>query len=192
MENLIPVIIFIVIVVVQILRRVAEYKNNRPTKNEDSGGWDDGGWTPATPHAKPTHAPPNPQQPQPSGRVTSILEQLKQQIEEQITPQPVTPTPPTTTSPAGNSQTKRKYISEQALEKRPVDTPVPEEKALPQPQNELMQKTFATAFPQAMKLARQAKPSTRQTIILNARGRRNARIGILMSEVLGPPRSYDV
>jgi hypothetical protein len=70
--------------------------------------------------------------------------------------------------------------------------PPPAQAATPQTQRELVDQTMATAFPQAMKMIRESRRSMRQPIALSARGKANLRRGILMAEVLGPPRAYDL
>jgi len=216
-ENLIPFVIFGAIILFKVFRGIAEYREGRPGRDEAE--WDDndaaGGeknWnTPAasfpgqatgpvatvkTVRQNANYAPgaAGRQAAKPSKHVEAILEQLKRQIEGNvISSAPVATTVPASPPPAGETprsapvSRKKKYLSAETVEEAAVPTP-----GLPQSQKELVDQTMAKAFPRAIKMVRETRRSIRRPIRLSARGRENLRHGILMAEVLSPPRVYDI
>ena len=68
----------------------------------------------------------------------------------------------------------------------------PEEKFVFKNEAQMIDESLSVAFPKAMKKVRELRPGGHRQISVDARGRSNLRKAILMSEVLGPPRAFDV
>jgi len=201
-EKLLPFLIFGIIIAVKVIRGIAEFREGRP--GTDDGEWadDDEGWTPTVPapvqgsgREQPTRQPeavsgpagPSPVR-RPGNRIEMVLEEFKRQLESDVphVPEPAlaTPTPPAPASPHRKKQ--RNYLPAESVEAAAAP-PAP-----PQSQKELVDQTMAKAFPRAIKMVRETRRSVRSPIHLSARGKKNLRHGILMAEVLGPPRAYDI
>jgi hypothetical protein len=212
-ENFIPIIIFGVVILFKVLRRIFEYREGRP--KTDEAGWDGADAADAGPQKdwNTTAGGPGPvagmetvrqdvnyvpeaagrQAPEPSKHVEAILEQLKRQIGGNVISSapatvPESPLPTGETPRSTPVKRKKKYLSEETVETGAA-APTP---PLPQSQKELVDQTMATAFPRAIKMVRETRRSVRRPIRLSARGRENLRHGILMAEVLSPPRVYDI
>ncbi len=149
---------------------------------------------------------------QPSERVRNILQQLQQMESGQNpvrrtvprAPAAAPPPPPPVPMPvvaAVPPASKRLVVAA-----RPT-TPVPIQKEFsslpssPRPalaaadSAPLLSKTntnLAVSFPAARRALRQTRGGRRRPIVINLKGRGNLRSGIVLSEVLGQPRAFDI
>lgn len=203
--KIIPIIIFVVIVI-NVLRRLAEFNRNRP--RTDDGGWQE--WSGDAAPTTPTAAQGSASRPPPSERVRQILEQLEQgnrpppapvllpvppplpAPRPTLTPPPLPVTQRTPAAPAA-----RRYLSPEVLQTAAaadpeVDAAVPLP-ALPvaSPDHSVRQ-SLGQSLPPTPGLAYGMRSRNRQPYRIQARGRRNLRRAIVLAEVLGPPRAFDV
>jgi hypothetical protein len=191
-ENLIPFIIVGVILLVRFLKAAAAQQQRRggydggnaPGEAEESD-WED--WETVTVEEAVPQAPPKPT---PSPKVAKILAALEEG-KKATTPPPLEAAaqPGAGTGPA--SFTVAGVGTGLAAEAGMADVGAPRPGATPKPTRELMDESLAVAFPQAMKAVRALRPGTRRTIVVRAGSIRDLRQGILLSEVLGPPRAFD-
>jgi len=196
MEELVPIIIVVVILLVKGMGKLMKDSADKGTAGD---AWDDDGdWTPA-PGSTPGSQTAKPQTQTPSPRVQQILEQLKNQVKEQVapTPSPVVPAPDRSATRPAVSPTvsrplqHRKYL--QAAEPPPAE-PAAEPPPAPAPvqktKGELFRENAGKAFPGGMRKISQ--PATGRRIGVYAKGKTSLRKGILLSEVFGAPRAFDL
>ncbi len=197
--RLIPIIIFI-IVVINILRRIAEFNRNRPKTDGDWTEWNAGSSDPAN-----TAEVPRPR-PTPSDRVREILEQLAQgEASPPATAPPVppplpAPAPPPLPAPrpAYAAPVTRRYLTEDTATP-PAPAPVRasiEEAAPAAPRlpstDAVYRESLRKAFPPAMAIIRETRSQGRPPFAVRLRGRHSLRQAIVLAEVLGPPRAFDL
>lgn len=217
-------LIAIAIVIIKVLRNLAQFRDNRP--KTDGSKWDGNQGRTSVPPAgpqtqRPTIFPsqpraprvpvartrPMPQASKPSPRVATILEQLRQQVERDVNPRTDLgpgPQPQTDLGPGPQPQTDLGPGPQPQVDLGPGPQTLPWAPAIvqpvssnappppPQTQQELVEQTMATAFPAAIKMIRETQRGLRPPILLSARGKANLRRGVLLAEVLGPARAYDV
>lgn len=214
--KLLPLIIFFVIVV-NVLRRIAEYNRNRPPTDE---GWDDltpPGEGPGQRTRGPTRRGPVPA-PGPEDALRRALEEwVRQQGAPPAPPplpgtslegeEPEAPEPPPLPAPMAAAPAPRRTfapagglppgLGETSAEPLPQATPEPESAA---PRLEpafdgarVFRESLAKAFPPAAISGRELQSSRhRAPYVLRLRGRRSLRQAIVLMEALGPPRAFDV
>lgn len=195
--RLIPIIIF-VIVVINILRRIAEFNRNRPKTDGDWTEWNTDSSDPATPAGAPRPRPT------PSDRVREILEQLAQgeaspsAATPPVPPPLPAPTPPPLPAPrpAYAAPVARRYLTEDAVTpSAPVLASVEgEAPAAPRSSSTdaVYRESLRKAFPPAMAIIRETRSQGRPPFTVRLRGRHSLRQAIVLSEVLGPPRAFDL
>lgn len=202
-----PILIFIVIVI-NVLRRLAEYNRNRPQSGDE--GWQEWPGDQPVPPAGPAATPARPAtapRPTPSDRVREILEQLAQgdrpvppPVARPVVPPPVprpVSVPPPVASPVRPAvPPARRYLSAEAVEaarevEREVATDVPH---LPAPLagEAIVRESLGKALPAMPALAHGMRARHRRPYVVQVRGRHHLRRAIVLAEVLGPPRAYDV
>lgn len=202
----IPFIIFI-IVVINVLRRIAEFQRNRPGSDE---GWDEGASPDGSPPpvARPGPGPGPRPPPTPSDRVREILEQLAQADRSAAEPAappvfrpppaPVAPVP-VPMAPVPMAPISRRYLSD-AEQEGAVETSPPREAVATAPiragafdGSHVYRESLAKAFPASPAVrARDLLSRQRAPYVVGVKGRRTLRRAIVLSEVLGPPRAFDV
>ncbi len=201
MEGLIPVAIIVCVLVFQVLAKLAQSQQDSRGSEE---GWDDaGGWTPVdSPPARPQPTPARPgaptRRPSPSPRVQQILEQLKEQMQAASAPPapagvPTTSVPVPVPAPGAKKVQKRTYLetasaptpAPAAAEARP-DAPVQKT------EGELFRENIAVAFPKHAHSAPRTSGRNDRRIGLRVKGVSRLKEGILLAEVLGQPRAFDV
>lgn len=207
MENFLPIIIF-VIVVINVLRKVAEFNRNRPQRDADAApDWPDGA---ATPPGMRPERPRRPALPRPevvpSERVRQILEQLAQangtapRPPLSAAPEPArraaaAPLPPPLPSRHAAAAPERRYLSNAALSDRTdeADDGADDERLPPMRSNaKVVRESRAASLPAAPRLPAQGQDRQRRPYAVAVRGRHNLRRAIVLTEVLGRPRAYDV
>jgi hypothetical protein len=198
--RLLPIIIF-VIIVINVLRRIAEFNRNRP-KTEDDGTE----WTAETgdPTLPPTLRPEKSARPTPSDRVREILEQLGQR---EPSPPPLTPVvpPPLPTPvpppvpvarPAYSAPVARRYLAEETPEQPQAEVATAEASmpplSRPPTSDAVYRESLRKAFPPALAIIRETRAQGRPPFTIRLRGRQSLRQAIVLAEVLGPPRAFDL
>jgi hypothetical protein len=223
--RLVPIIIFIIIVI-NVLRRIAEFNRKRPKTEDDWREWSaaDDASAPPSP-LRPSGSQAVPPRPTPSDRVREILEQLGQGGEPSpppfavpvppplpVLPSPVppplpvlrpvlqVPAPPPLLAPAARpayaAPAVRRYLAEEAAAEpkavvaatepaTPLSTRMPTTDAV-------YRESLRKAFPPAMGIIREARSQGRTPFTIRLRGRQYLRQAIVLAEVLGPPRAFDL
>jgi hypothetical protein len=207
MENLIPILIVIGVVIYKVVKAVQEQQG-------ENGGGGDGWWeeegdsSPSQPKTTPTRqtptrqTPPQPApakaRPQPSTHVQQILRQLQEQgqgrqaaPEPKPTPQPRPQVAAVQERPQRRSQPTRQYLDEGQVEAELVRKARADADAATA---DVYKQSVAAGFPAVMTKTRRGAQaaSKRPAIHVRARGRRDLRQTILLAEALGPPRAFDV
>lgn len=209
------IFLIVVVVVITVLRRLAEYNRNRPRSDDEWSEWTAEGTSPP-----PPARPPVPR-PTPSERVRQILEQLAQQEEPTRPPLvpppppvPQTPAPPATPTappplpavrpppvptarPAYAAPAPRRYLSEDALAAAAAPETTTLEVAAPltvraPAADAVYRESLRKAFPPAAAMVRETRAQGRRPFVIRMRGRQSLRQAIALAEVLGPPRAYDL
>jgi hypothetical protein len=201
--KLIPFIIFIIIVI-NVLRRIAEYHRNRP---KTGAGWNE--WVPPAEPTDPVSRPP------PSERVREILEQLAQGDRSAPAPMPrpvVAPVPPPVPQPvplppplrqpapaprlAAAASRPRRYLSE-AVEGHSTTIQQAAVSSVPKlsaalGRSQIFGESLAKAFPGTPLGGREAQARRRVPYVLRVKGRKPLRHALVLTEVLGPARAFDI
>ena len=178
MENVIPIIIVLIIVIVKVVRAVQEQKQSG-SGNGDGWWEDETGNRPATggSQTSPARTAPGGEErkprPEPSGHVREILRQLQQQAQPRPTPVPA-----------------RRYLDETTLEE---DLTHAARQSVSEATGYVYEQSLQAAFPKTgTRALRISGAKQRPPIRVRACGRANLRRAILISEILGPPRAFDV
>ena len=192
MEKLIIPIIFLVIIIAKAVRAAQEQSQTR-TGGKDSG---DGWWeeeTPSSPSPSQSQAvsrkpiivkEETKRRPEPSSHVRDILRQLQQQAQPVPVPTPK-PQPVPVPEPAA-----RQYLDEARVERELTQAA---QEAAQQAVGDIYKHSFGKAFP-AEEGQGKAVLGTNQRLPIRVRvlGRANLRRAVLISEILGAPRAFDV
>lgn len=197
-EGLIPLLIVGGILIFKALRAFVDQQNTSRPRSGDTdwqddkeGDWEE--WDSSTTQKQGPAPQPAPAT-IPSARVASILAALERQQKKEPPPVAATrPEPPTVVEPAAPApqplpSRKRTYLSEDNL----VETAAAEVRQVAQSTRDVIDESMAVAFPAAKAAVRQARTGTHRAIRVRAQGRSNLRRGILLSEILGPPRAFDL
>lgn len=189
MKELFPIFIFAAIIILRFISKAAEKRSG-----ESANPWEnDESWTPTG----PTPTPPQPvrKPPTPSPRVREILEQLQEQARRSAgLPNAQSPAQPGPTTAAPRPAPRRVYI--ETADTPPAKTvepaPAPVATAASLSEAQLYQENLVKAFPAAARMAlKHARPTTRH-LLVRLHGKKSVRRAVLLSEVLGPPRAFDV
>lgn len=180
MRNLIPILIFLIVIIAKVVRAVQEQKQSSGGNNE--GWWEDETGNRQEPkgnQAAPTRAAPAGEErkprPEPSSHVREILRQLQQQAQPKPAPAP---------APV------RRYLEETTIE---ADLTQAARQSVSEATGGVYEQSIAAAFPKAgVRALRISGAKQRPPIRVRACGKVNLRRAILISEILGPPRAFDV
>ena len=226
MEKFFIFIVFGVVVVINIVRKMAEYNRSRPGNEDGWDNWDGNDASPQpTPARSPTRVSPAPAGPvrttaagtprQPSDRVRKILQQLQQmesgQAPTQRTvaaappppPEPVVvpakpliaarpePPPPAPSAPP-RAESTFAPVGEPAVSMAFAEADLPDMSNLLNPHGMGigLEETFPDVPGRGSR--RKARLGHRRPIAIRARGRANMRRGIIMAEIFGQPRAFDI
>ena len=192
MEKLIIPIIFLVIIIAKAARAAQEQSQTR-TGGKDSG---DGWWeeeTPSSPSPSQSQAASRKPiivkeetktRPEPSSHVRDILRQLQQQAQPVPVPTPK-PQPVPVPEPAA-----RQYLDEARVERELTQAA---QEAAQQAVGDIYKHSFGKAFPAEEAQGRRVLGANqRPPIRVRVLGRANLRRAVLISEILGAPRAFDV
>ncbi|MBT3378503.1 MAG: hypothetical protein HN742_25145 [Lentisphaerae bacterium] len=192
-------ILFIVVmggvgVIKNVLRQKAQADQKRRRAGKTRSPEDEWeGWETVTAAPPRPAPPPPPAAPRPSSKVEAILQELERKERAKASPPSPPPPPPakaSSLSGAGAKSSKRRYLSSETPgsgSSLRQHTP-----RANKTERELMSEALTTAFPAGVKRAREASRGQARPIVLNVRGRRNLRQGILFAEVLARPRAFDL
>ncbi len=193
MGSVITIIIVIVAVILQITKAVREQRES--SGGGDEGWWEDEGKGAAAPTAptapqplvkrSPPAVPAGKPKPTPSAHVQAILRQLQQQQQQQVQAAAPRPKP----VPAAPPPAARHYLDEQAVE---AELAQAAKAATEQAVTEVYTQSMGAAFPLARRIRPQRQAGQRGPIRVKAHGQANLRRAILLGEVLGPPRAFDL
>ncbi|MCK5802861.1 MAG: hypothetical protein KAI66_08515 [Lentisphaeria bacterium] len=169
--------VVVLVLVSKISKSMKDYQENRPAGDSEDG-WQERGEVPQVGRRPPA-------------TVDELLGQLRQGIEQATRPTP----PPVPPSPA---PVRRKAVV-RVKEPLPVASlsgdlgTLGEMNETGQRQaSKLVTESLSGAFPKAQAMTKQLARGTRSPVSLSVKGRSALRRGILLSEVLGPPRAFDV
>lgn len=185
-------IIVIIAVIVQVVKAINEQRTASGGDSKDSW-WEEE--TPSStpgqssanrPPAVPTAAPAP--RPTPSPHVQEILRHLQQQAQRAAAPSSPKPVavvvpPPATEAPA------RRYLEEETVE---TELSHAAREATDRAVAEVYTKSVTAAFPMTRPITLRRHSGQRTAIRVLSRNRRNLRQAILLGEVLGPPRAFDL
>ena len=193
-ESVVFVVMFVVIAAIKLFKGFMESQQGGSKSKDwdDDGGWEDwetGGQKAGSASASRSTPPPQPKPvltsaqprsgvPHPTGRTISpaLQEVIRERAEAKLREM----------AEKGNGPKVKR------AQNRASAPPPPIPRRLSNPAAEAMGASLATAFPAARKMTRGIGAKSRAPIRLDGIGRANLRRGLLMSEVLGPPRAFDV
>jgi len=182
METLITILIVVVAIGVQVAKAVRE-------KRETGGGAANDGWweeetpAPAAPAAKPAAAravPAAKPRPAPSQHVQAILRQLQEQAQAPKAVQIAKPA----AKPA-----ERRYLDEETVV---TELGKAAQEATERATQDIYSQSAGVAFPAGQRTVRLQRTDQRRPARVRAHNRATLRQAILLGEVLGPPRAFDV
>lgn len=190
MGSVITIIIVIVAVILQITKAVRE---QREAGGSDEGWWEEEGKSSTAPAAKPQPTavkrpppvPAAPSRPTPSPHVQAILRQLQQQAQVQAAPPKPKPAPAAPPPPPE----VRHYLNEQEVE---AELAQAAKAVTEQAVTKVYTQSASAAFPLVRQVRPQRHAGQRGPIRVKAHGKANLRQAILLGEVLGPPRAFDL
>ena len=192
MGSLITVII-VIAVIVQVVRAINEQRASGAGGGDSKDSWweeeNPSSASPQSPANRPPAVPTAVPRPTPSPHVQEILRHLQQQAQRAAAPSPkpmavVVPTPPPVAeAPArryleeGTSETELSHAAREATDRAVA---------------EVYTKSVTAAFPMTREIKLRRHSGQRTTIRVLSRSRRNLRQAMLLGEVLGPPRAFDL
>lgn len=196
METLITILIVAIAIGVQVVKAVREQRGASGRTGGSDGWWEE--QTPAAPGApaaSPTPVRPVPAAkpvakpvPTPSQHVQAILRQLQEQAQAKAQQPPPKAIRVAKTAP--QPAPERRYLDEETIE---TELGKAARAATEQATQDIYSQSAATAFPAAaVPTVRLQRTDHRAPIRLRSRGRASLRQAILLGEVLGPPRAFDV
>jgi len=194
MKQLIPIIIFLVIIIAKAVRSAQEQSK---AGKDSADGW----WEEETPSSSPSpsqnqtaprkrvivKAKAEPR-PEPSSHVQQILRQLQQQAQPVPVPTPRAPRPEP--EPEPEPAPARQYLDEARVERELTQAA---QEVAQQAVSDVYKQSFGMAFPAEEAQGRAVLGSNqRLPIRVRVLGRVNLRRAVLISEILGAPRAFDV
>jgi hypothetical protein len=198
LENLLPFIIIGVIILFRIVKAVLEQASQtrsaprREETWEEDQGWETWQAPPSEPAVPESPAPSKPTPPVlvPSPEIAAILEKLAERKRQKQAPQPAPePVVPAAAPPkAPDLAVPLPETSVVVASPQGGEPPLP---AIKSPE-QVVSESLAAGFPDTGRMAASTDPGQRQRIIVPVVGRRNLRTGILLAEILGPPRAFDL
>ena len=217
-----PFIFFLIIVLIGIGRIVKMLQEQQGSSRNQPAPWDEGWEQEnenTAPWEQPDYVPPSkPAQPDPARSQTPPPVQpqhtfptpkQRQRAAEASARRRAEPGQLLTKEPAPQQvqqQQRQQTFSEEQLKEKlahakvaraeigTAEADVYQAPAMPELKSadEMMDESLAAAFPAARRMVKALRPGVHRPIYLRVSGRKNLRKAVLMSEILGPPRSFDV
>jgi hypothetical protein len=192
MEALITILIVVIAIGVQVVKAVREQRDVGGKTIGNDGWWEEQTPTsPASPVSRPAPVravPAAAPVPTPSQHVQAILRQLQEQAQAKAQQQ--VPKAIRIAKAAPQPPPERRYLDEEAVE---TELGKAAREATEQATQEIYSQSAAAAFPSGtVRTVRLRRTDHRAPIRLRSRSRASLRQAILLGEVLGPPRAFDV